>query len=72
MTVWSSQSPGQARDLTRFACWASDDVVKRDLELTCSVCRQVLCDVEDGDTLSVLVSVAQGHVCGKPEGRAVW
>lgn len=32
--------------------------------LTCSRCQSVLCDVEHGDTLRVLMSVADSHLCG--------
>lgn len=47
--------------LMNFITRASDDAVKRDLELTCCTCGTVVCDVEDGDTLSVLADVADSH-----------
>jgi len=49
--------------LNQFTAVASNDPVKRDLELTCIVCKERLCDVEDGDTLSCLVMMAEEHVC---------
>lgn len=51
-------------DLSTFKLIASDDAVKRDLELTCTECEAHLCDAEDGDTLEVLVSMAEDHTCG--------
>lgn len=41
---------------------ASDDPVKQDLELTCTLCQKALCDIEDGDTLSVLTGMARDHM----------
>lgn len=41
---------------------ASDDPAKRDLELTCTMCGAVLCDIEHGDTLSVLMSMGREHM----------
>lgn len=41
---------------------ASDDEVKRDLELTCEGCKEVLCDVQDEDDLYVLVTMATEHL----------
>lgn len=49
--------------LNAFKTLQSDDGVKRDLELTCTVCGEHLCDVEHDDELGVLVLVAQGHEC---------
>lgn len=51
--------------LEQFETLASDDSVKTDLELTCRVCRERVCDVEHGDTLSVLVGVAVDHLRDK-------
>jgi hypothetical protein len=48
-----------------FEAKQSDDDLKRDLELTCAECGEVVCDIEPGDDLDVLVSVAQGHACGE-------
>lgn len=42
---------------------ASDDPVKRDLEVTCDRCSEHLCDAEHGDSMRVLLDVAQGHQC---------
>lgn len=42
---------------------ASSDPVKRDVELVCRLCDAVLCDVEPGDALDVLVSVGRDHRC---------
>lgn len=39
----------------------SDDAAKHDMELVCTQCDEVLCDIEDGDTLTVLVSMATDH-----------
>jgi len=49
--------------LHRFEARASDDVVKTDLELICTECDTVVCDIEHGDNLKVLASVADDHVC---------
>ncbi len=51
--------------LSRFEARVSDDTVKRDPELVCSRCDEVLCDIEHGDTLDVLVGVATDHRCGE-------
>lgn len=48
---------------------ASDDEVKRDLEVICTRCAGHLCDAEAGDTLRVLVSTALAHICEIP-GKA--
>ena len=56
-------------DLWNYVATASDDPVKRDLELVCTKCKEVVCDIEDGDGLHTLVGVAHDHteVCkGKP------
>lgn len=46
-------------------CVASTDPAKRDLELICLLCPEgddpVLCDVESGDGLDVLMSVFSDH-----------
>jgi hypothetical protein len=53
------------RDLLgEFQAVASDDAVKSDLELTHTPCGGVVCDVEPGDTLDILVAVASEHQCG--------
>lgn len=44
-----------------FEAVASDDAVKTDLELTCLLCAEVVCDIEHGDRLSILLSVAEDH-----------
>jgi len=49
--------------LQRFEALASSDEVKTDLELTCTECGEVLCDIEHGDNLKVLCSVADEHEC---------
>lgn len=49
--------------LHRFDLKQSDDPVKTDLELTCSECGEVLCDVEADDNLGVLATVADNHAC---------
>lgn len=41
---------------------ASEDTVKSDLEMTCTRCTGVICDVEAEDTLDVLVRTANGHL----------
>ena len=41
----------------------SDDLVKTDLELTCTRCATILCDVEHGDHFQILLSVVAGHRC---------
>lgn len=50
-------------ELNRFVVAVSDDPVKRDPELRCAMCGEHLCDIEHGDTLETLVSVADNHVC---------
>lgn len=40
---------------------ASTDPLKRDLELTCNVCKQHVCDVEHGDELTTLTGIARDH-----------
>jgi hypothetical protein len=47
----------------RFELRRSGDIVKPDLELTCTRCEQAVCDAEDGDDLTTLVMTAAGHVC---------
>lgn len=47
--------------LESFELRASDDPVKRDLELVCTQCGERLCDAEHGDTLGVLVHLALKH-----------
>ena len=47
--------------LLEFSARASDDIVKRDLELTCDRCGDVVCDIETGDSLGVLANVADEH-----------
>ncbi len=47
--------------LRMFTALESDDMVKRDLELTCCLCGTVVCDVESGDLLSTLADVADEH-----------
>jgi hypothetical protein len=57
--------------LEGFEVQRSSDDVKRDHELTCPSCRKLICDIQDGDTLGVLVRTALAHQCddeGKPEG----
>ncbi len=57
------------RELENFVATASDDPLKRDLELVCTKCKEVVCDIEDGDGLHILVGVAQDHIAvceGKP------
>jgi hypothetical protein len=41
----------------------SDDLVKRELELTCSLCDVVLCDAEDGDSIALLAGCTTDHQC---------
>jgi hypothetical protein len=47
----------------RFELRRSDDIVKLDLELTCTRCELVLCDAEADDDLTTLVEAAAGHEC---------
>ena len=48
--------------LGQFTALQSSDFVKTDLELTCDDCGQVICDVEDGDNLLVLLRTATAHL----------
>ncbi|MEO3857447.1 hypothetical protein [Acrocarpospora sp. B8E8] len=50
----------------QFVVYQSEDHVKTDLELTCTVCRQVLCDVEHNDDLIILVAFAIAHIKACP------
>lgn len=47
--------------LEKFTALESDDMVKRDLELTCNECGTVVCDIEHGDLLSMLANTADQH-----------
>lgn len=47
--------------LESATCRLSDDPAKHDLELTCDECGEVICDVEDGDTIGILGSVVTDH-----------
>ena len=49
--------------LGNVSCVASDDSVKRELELTCDECGEYLCDVEDGDSIEILSGIATEHQC---------
>lgn len=42
----------------------SEDEVKRDLEVRCSLCNLHICDAEPGDTLDLLYRTAADHDCG--------
>lgn len=48
--------------LGHFTAMQSDDLVKTDLELTCDDCGEVICDIEDGDNLLVLLRTAMAHL----------
>lgn len=57
----------QVRVTTHPALWniealQSEDEAKRDLELTCTTCREHLCDVEPSDIFAVLMSTALEHI----------
>ncbi|PNE43377.1 hypothetical protein [Streptomyces noursei] len=45
-----------------FTAKASDDAVKTDLELTCDKCNEWVCDIQDGDSLDVLVAMGMEHM----------
>lgn len=51
--------------LAGFEPRQSDDGVKSDLELTCTTCGIVLCDVEHGDGMDTLVRMCLDHEHGK-------
>jgi len=54
--------------LGKFEAAQSADDLKTDLELTCPDCGQVVCDIEAGDSLEILVRTAAGHDCpGAPD-----
>lgn len=44
------------------------DDLKLRLELTCPDCGQVVCDIEAGDSLEILVLSAASHECSVPDG----
>lgn len=48
--------------LAAFEARISDDTAKTDLELTCSRCERVVCDVEADDGLDVLAAAALEHL----------
>lgn len=50
-----------AEALRNFQARASSDPVKTDLELTCLLCGESVCDIEHEDTLNILVDVAIEH-----------
>ncbi len=50
---------------------ASDDPVKRDLELVHAACGERLCDVEHDDTLPVLAGVVTDHEAACPKSRTM-
>lgn len=47
----------------QFEVRASDDEVKRDLELTCTECDAAVCDIQVGDTLRTIMWVVHMHKC---------
>lgn len=47
----------------RFVARQSADDLKRDLELTCTDCGGVVCDIEDGDNLWTLIETSVDHTC---------
>lgn len=53
--------PETFNSLECFAAWPSDDELKTDLELACTLCGEVLCDIEANDTLDVLARTALEH-----------
>lgn len=55
--------------LGEFEARQSPDDLKTDLELTHEPCGEVLTDVQHGDSLSSLVSMARTHVCEPAEGE---
>lgn len=50
-------------NLENFVCEVSEDSVKSDLELVCRECDAVICDVEAGDSLGLLVRTVSDHLC---------
>lgn len=56
-------------NLDNFVCRASSDSVKTDLELTCRKCEEHICDVEDGDSIQVLMDVIENHQCTTEENE---
>lgn len=52
-------------DLSHFEVRAVDPLADHDL--VCVDCGRLLCSVEPGDTLEVLVGVAKDHKCGERE-----
>lgn len=56
-------APSAGFDLERFEiAWPDDSAGNPDL--VCTWCDDVLCEVEQGDTILTLVSVCESHVCG--------
>lgn len=47
--------------LLQFTARASANPGKRELELACTLCDTIICDIEDGDDLSTLAGLAAGH-----------
>lgn len=56
--------PDSLRELlAQFENRSPTDIAKIDDELVHTLCGEVLCDVEDGDSLTTLVDVALHHTC---------
>ncbi|MGP9761047.1 hypothetical protein [Corynebacterium sp. AOP12-C2-36] len=41
---------------------ASTDPVKQDLEITCNICEENICDIESGDSFQTLTSCVVEHL----------
>jgi hypothetical protein len=52
--------------LEKFRARLADDPLKQDLELTCDECGRAVCNIQPGEILAVLVTLAHNHVCDGP------
>lgn len=62
-TEWMVSVTDAGSLLGKFETLQSSDPVKRDLELTCTVCGAVQCDVQNEDELPALLATVLGHDC---------
>lgn len=56
------EAPSLPADFWAIEALQSTDELKRDLELTCTVCHEHLCDIEPSDNIAVLYITAARHI----------
>lgn len=57
-----AEVPQLPADFWAIEALQPSDELKRDLELTCTACREVLCDIEPSDNIAVLYVTAAQHI----------